>query len=169
MRSLFADGTRAVDTLVALQVRDSTPGREEFGNGHASLVEVRGLPVTGITIDSSYVKTLPTGGRDLSLLRTIIELAHSLGLTAVIDGVNTQAAWRDLVDLGCDSAQGWLVAPVMPPEALPGWLGRRETGSIDFLVDQESADAPASIAAVRSKLPVSDQIGVRCPASARHS
>ena len=62
------------------------------------------------------------GEDDESIVRSIIDLAHSLGMNAVAEGVETQAVWSRLEALGCDSAQGWFVSRPMAPEAATVWL-----------------------------------------------
>ena len=55
-------------------------------------------------------------------MRSIIDLAHALGLQAVAEGVETVEVWEQLQDLGCDTAQGWYVARPMPADAATAWL-----------------------------------------------
>ena len=67
----------------------------------------------------------PSAGEDASIVRSIVDLAHALGLQAVAEGVETAEAWQQLVDLGCDTAQGWYVSRPMPGEAASEWLRER--------------------------------------------
>ena len=69
-------------------------------------------------------------------MRSIIELAHGLGLDAVAEGVETEQVWQQLVELGCDNAQGWLISRPMSGDLATTWL----QGQMDV--------APATLRAV---------------------
>jgi diguanylate cyclase len=65
-----------------------------------------------------------TGGSDRMIVRSTLELGHQLGMHVVAEGVEEPAAWRDLAALGCDLAQGFLLARPMPAPELDAWLAR---------------------------------------------
>ena len=72
------------------------------------------LPVSEIKVDRSFVvKRVLTSPDDATIVRSIIDLAHALGIEAVAEGVETEEVWDLLEDLGCDSAQGWYVSRPM--------------------------------------------------------
>jgi EAL domain-containing protein (putative c-di-GMP-specific phosphodiesterase class I) len=81
------------------------------------------MPVAEIKVDRSFVSRLSSGG-DGAIVRTIIELAHALGIEAVAEGVETEETWERLEELGCDSAQGWYVSRPMAGAAATEWLLR---------------------------------------------
>ena len=62
---------------------------------------------------------------DAEIVRCTVDLAHSLGLLVVAEGVEDDETWERLRDLGCDAVQGWLVAAAMPPEEATAWLRAR--------------------------------------------
>jgi EAL domain-containing protein (putative c-di-GMP-specific phosphodiesterase class I) len=62
---------------------------------------------------------------DATIVRSIIDLGHSLGLSVVAEGVESEATLDRLRAFGCDRAQGWHFAPAMPPEQVTSWVARR--------------------------------------------
>jgi diguanylate cyclase (GGDEF)-like protein len=121
-RTLMAESSRVVDSLVALQALDVSLSLDDFGTGYSSMLLLRRLPVTELKVDRSFVKMLTEVGQDSSIVRSIIDLAHAMGLTAVAEGVETEDAWQQLVALGCDTAQGWLISKAMPADQVTAWL-----------------------------------------------
>ena len=121
-RTLMVEHTRVLDTLVALEALDVELSLDDFGTGYSSMFMLKRLPVSEIKVDQSFVSKLTRGGEDASIVRSIIELAHGLGLQAVAEGVETEEVWDQLVGLGCDTAQGWFVSRPMPSGAATEWL-----------------------------------------------
>jgi diguanylate cyclase (GGDEF)-like protein len=121
-RTLMAEHTRVVDTLIALEALDVQLSLDDFGTGYSSMFMLRRLPVSEIKVDRSFVSRMGTPGEDESIVRSIIDLAHALGLEAVAEGVETEEVWEQLIGLGCDTAQGWYVSRPMPAEAATDWL-----------------------------------------------
>ena len=121
-RTLMAEHSRVMDTLDALEALDVAISLDDFGTGYSSMFMLKRLPVTEIKVDRSFVSRMAEGEDDESIVRSIIDLAHSLGMNAVAEGVETQAVWSRLEALGCDSAQGWFVSRPMAPEAATVWL-----------------------------------------------
>ena len=95
---------------------------DDFGTGHSSLAQLKALPVDELKIDRSFVRDLEQGTRDDAIVRSAVELAHSLGLKVVAEGIETPAAWTALLRLGCDYAQGYFVSRPMAPEQVVGWI-----------------------------------------------
>ena len=84
---------------------------DDFGTGYSSLAQFKHLPVDEIKIDRSFVAELRPGADDAAIVRSTVELGHNLGVQVVAEGVETAEAWRLLLALGCDLAQGYLVSP----------------------------------------------------------
>jgi diguanylate cyclase (GGDEF)-like protein len=97
---------------------------DDFGTGYSSLTHLRQLPVNEIKIDRSFVGQMLKEESDAIIVESIIGLAHNLGLRVIAEGVEDQASWQRLADLRCDSAQGLLISPGLPIEALVGWHER---------------------------------------------
>ena len=75
-----------------------------------------------LKIDKSFVLNMEGDLDDAKIVRSVVDLAHNLGLSVVAEGVETTKAWKMLQALGCDEAQGYLIARPMPVEAFPGWM-----------------------------------------------
>jgi diguanylate cyclase (GGDEF)-like protein len=100
-----------LDRLRALGVRIAI---DDFGTGFSSLSYLRRLPADVLKIDRSFVTDLAAGGSSRSLVASIMELARTLGLDVIAEGVETEPQRRALEDLGCGLAQGYLFAPPRP-------------------------------------------------------
>ncbi|MFE5891960.1 putative bifunctional diguanylate cyclase/phosphodiesterase [Streptomyces sp. NPDC056462] len=119
---LLEDPQRAADTLAGLTGHGVKMSLDDFGTGYSSLVHLRRLPVSELKIDRSFVARLAVDNEDAEIVRCTVDLAHSLGLLVVAEGVEDDETWERLRDLGCDAVQGWLVAAAMPPEETTAWL-----------------------------------------------
>ncbi|AEW96682.1 MULTISPECIES: putative bifunctional diguanylate cyclase/phosphodiesterase [Streptomycetaceae] len=122
---LLEDPQRAADTLAGLTGHGVKMSLDDFGTGYSSLVHLRRLPVSELKIDRSFVARLVVDSEDAAIVRCTVDLAHSLGLLVVAEGVEDDETWEHLRDLGCDAIQGWLVAAAMPPEEATSWLRSR--------------------------------------------
>jgi diguanylate cyclase (GGDEF)-like protein len=122
---LLEDPQRAADTLAGLTGHGVKMSLDDFGTGYSSLVHLRRLPVSELKIDRSFVARLAVDNEDAEIVRCTVDLAHSLGLLVVAEGVEDDETWERLRDLGCDAVQGWLVAAAMPAEETTAWLRAR--------------------------------------------
>ncbi|URM89522.1 bifunctional diguanylate cyclase/phosphodiesterase [Streptomyces sp. MRC013] len=122
---LLEDPQRAADTLAGLTGHGVKMSLDDFGTGYSSLVHLRRLPVSELKIDRSFVARLAVDTEDAEIVRCTVDLAHSLGLLVVAEGVEDDETWERLRDLGCDAVQGWLVAAAMPPHETTAWLRAR--------------------------------------------
>jgi EAL domain-containing protein (putative c-di-GMP-specific phosphodiesterase class I)/CHASE2 domain-containing sensor protein len=98
---------------------------DDFGIGHASLHYLRRIPADEVKIDRSFVTMMDSSAEDRALVRTSIEMIHSLGRTAVAEGVENQAVVDLLREMGCDAAQGYFFAKAMPMDDLLPRMGER--------------------------------------------
>lgn len=103
---LFSKVKAAVDTLHQLKEIGVNLCIDDFGTGYASLQYLQQLPVDTLKIDRSFIKRMDAD--NLDLVRSIIELAHDLGMNVTAEGVETAVQRRFLLDLGCQEAQGHL-------------------------------------------------------------
>jgi diguanylate cyclase len=124
-RVLLQDPQRAMATLERLDALGVNLSLDDFGTGYSSLVLLRNVPVREIKIDKSFVARLAHDAEDAAIVRSTVDLAHSLGLKVVAEGVEDEITWQRLAELGCDVAQGWLLAKALPAHEATAWLNRR--------------------------------------------
>ncbi len=105
--ALVTDLAAAREVVDALQKKGVRVALDNFGTGHASLTQLRQLPFDMLKIDRSFVRAMSTDTEAAIMVRTIISMAKSLGLTVVAEGVETAEQARTLAGLGCDMAQGY--------------------------------------------------------------
>jgi diguanylate cyclase (GGDEF)-like protein len=98
---------------------------DDFGTGYSSLAYLKSLPVDTLKIDRQFVRDLDENPRDLAILRSILALAAVIELDVVAEGVETVAAGRALLDLGCYRAQGFLLSRPLEGAAMKALLARR--------------------------------------------
>ncbi|MFC4785476.1 sensor domain-containing protein [Nocardioides sp. MAHUQ-72] len=125
--AVMEDASRAVALLTRLRERGFGVAVDDFGTGHSSLAYLRRLPLSVLKIDRSFVAELSSDASALAIAGSIIDLARTIGVTVVAEGVETTGDAELLRGLGCDAAQGWLWSRAVPPdEALAaGALNRR--------------------------------------------
>src|SRR5215217_6826667 len=112
---VLAGNTAMLDRLRVLGVRFSI---DDFGTGYSSLSYLKRLPADAIKIDQSFVKGLGEDVDDTAVVRMIIELAHTLRLEIIAEGVETEEQATLLKEMGCDFAQGYHFSKPLPPEAM---------------------------------------------------
>jgi diguanylate cyclase (GGDEF)-like protein len=95
---------------------------DDFGTGYASLTYARRLPIDILKIDRSFVRGVARDPEDAAIVSAVINLAHSLDLEAVAEGVESPDQVTKLRELDCDIAQGHLYAPAVPPAKLTGFF-----------------------------------------------
>ncbi|HSQ72184.1 MAG TPA: bifunctional diguanylate cyclase/phosphodiesterase [Rubrivivax sp.] len=95
---------------------------DDFGTGHSSLAALRRLPAAELKIDRAFVTDLATSAEARSIVQAVMQLARTLDLRVVAEGVETEAQLRMLVAQGCDEAQGYLFTRPLPPPELETWL-----------------------------------------------
>jgi len=127
-RVLLEDPQRAAATLGGLEALGVRLSLDDFGTGYSSLVLLRKIPVNEIKIDKSFVARLAHDPEDAAIVRSTVDLAHSLGLHVVAEGVEDDVTWDRLAALGCDAAQGWLLAKALPAPEATRWLNGRSAG-----------------------------------------
>jgi EAL domain-containing protein (putative c-di-GMP-specific phosphodiesterase class I) len=98
---------------------------DDFGTGYSSLAYLTRFPVGALKIDRSFVADVNQDPNDATIVRTIIEMAHSLGFTVVAEGVETEEQATFLRLLRCERAQGYLFAKPMPAESLVKLLAQK--------------------------------------------
>jgi diguanylate cyclase (GGDEF)-like protein len=123
--TLAHDPERALSTLTALHAEGVQISIDDFGTGYSSMSYLKRLPVDELKVDQSFVGGMLAHTEDDVLVRSVIELGHSLGLTVVAEGVEDALTLEMLAAAGCDLAQGYHLGRPMPAEDLCGWVQER--------------------------------------------
>ncbi|MBR0895649.1 GGDEF domain-containing protein [Bradyrhizobium tropiciagri] len=97
---------------------------DDFGTGHSSLAYLKKLPVSALKIDQAFVRGLASDQTDQKIVRTVLELARSLNLESVAEGVEDETTLALLKEWGCDYAQGYAVHRPAPFDELLAWLDK---------------------------------------------
>ncbi|MGB7951303.1 MAG: bifunctional diguanylate cyclase/phosphodiesterase [Candidatus Binatia bacterium] len=115
--AIMVDPQRTMRTLTSIRDLGVRFAIDDFGTGYSSLTHLRKLPVAGIKIDKSFVKSMESDRDNAVIVRSIIDLGHNLGLRVTAEGVETQDAKDMLLSFGCDEAQGYYYShPILAHE-----------------------------------------------------
>jgi diguanylate cyclase (GGDEF)-like protein len=121
---LVADPDHGIRVMRALCDAGLRIAIDDFGTGYSSLAYLTRFPVSALKIDRSFVQDMSRDRSDAIIVRTVIEMAHSLGFTVVAEGVETEEQAGLLHLLRCEEAQGFLFAAPMPADELVRRYGR---------------------------------------------
>lgn len=139
--AIMSDPHRAGIVIKHLSEMGVTLSIDDFGTGYTSFAYLRDLPVDELKVDKSFVMTMRHDERNLFIVRAIMDLACSLSLDAVAEGVEDRATAELLREMGCKQAQGYHFAAPMPGNDL---LERFASASVPDAHNAESA-APARL------------------------
>ncbi len=120
--ALLADPDTARSTVKVLDGAGIAVSVDDFGQGHTALAYLADLRVRELKIDRSFVVAMADNRASGAIVRSMIDLGHNLGLRVVAEGVSDNATLELLVAMGCDVAQGWLIAHALPSDELAAWL-----------------------------------------------
>jgi len=123
---VVADPARALPVLARMHELGVEISVDDFGTGYSSMEYLKRLPVREIKIDRSFVMPMATDARDAAIVRCTIDLARSLGLRVVAEGVETPDIRAQLVAMGCDQGQGFSFSRALPAAQFTTWLADRE-------------------------------------------
>ncbi len=116
---LFGGDDRQIGQLEKLKQAGVHISIDDFGTGYSSLVYLRNLPVCSLKIDRSFLHHAMENDSDMAIMQAMITVGHRLGLSVVVEGVETIEQDKLVRDLGCDLAQGFLYARPMPADQMP--------------------------------------------------
>lgn len=145
-RVLTRDSGEVNTTLNALQRLGVAASLDDFGTGYSSMVLLKRLPIAEIKIDRSFVSRLTADPGDVTIVASIIDLAHWLGMTAVAEGVESEQVWDLLQGLGCDAVQGWYVSRPLDAANATAWLLRHPSQHRTLRVLHGGAESAGSSA-----------------------
>jgi len=122
--SMVEDAEAAASTLTALREGGIRLALDDFGTGYSSLSYLRQLPFDVLKIDRSFVQRVGQSASDRAIVRSVVSLARTLGLSVTAEGVETAEQQSALRRLDCEHGQGYLFSePVTAAEA-SGWIER---------------------------------------------
>jgi EAL domain-containing protein (putative c-di-GMP-specific phosphodiesterase class I) len=120
---LMTDAESAVETLQQIKDRGIRLSLDDFGTGYSSLSYLKRFPLDALKIDRAFIRDVTENPDDVSIVVAIINLARSLRLKVIAEGVETQEQLAFLRRHGCDEAQGYYIARPMHVDALSAVLG----------------------------------------------
>ncbi|QKE63626.2 EAL domain-containing protein [Aquipseudomonas campi] len=120
--AVMQDPERALEVLHSLRNCGIHLSVDDFGTGYSSLAQLKRMPVQELKIDQSFIRELDEQSDDAVIVRSTIDMSHSLGLKVVAEGVEFQHN-LDLLRLwNCDTAQGYLISRPLPAQAFEQWM-----------------------------------------------
>jgi EAL domain-containing protein (putative c-di-GMP-specific phosphodiesterase class I)/DNA-binding response OmpR family regulator len=119
---LMRDVHATIDSLRRLHSAGIHLSIDDFGTGYSSLSYLRRFPIDALKIDQSFVREVISDPDDAAIVTSIILMGHSLRLTVVAEGVETESQLSFLEVLQCDEVQGYLLSPPVPPEQAEAFL-----------------------------------------------
>lgn len=122
---LNAGDTGVVDVLQRLAALGVRLSIDDFGTGYGSLLYLRTLPITGLKIDRHFVQAAPATPKDAAIVRSLVDLARTLELSVVAEGVESIAQLGLLQAVACPVAQGFLYSAAVPAAQVARHAGRR--------------------------------------------
>jgi diguanylate cyclase (GGDEF)-like protein/PAS domain S-box-containing protein len=124
---VMKDAARAISTLNALKELGISLAIDDFGTGYSSLSYLKRFPINKLKIDKTFVDGLPNEPDDAAIALAIIAMAHSLRLTVIAEGVETEAQLAFLLARGCDEIQGYFFSKPLPEEQFVELLGSTQS------------------------------------------
>ncbi|MEB0208661.1 EAL domain-containing protein [Pseudomonas sp. CCC3.1] len=120
--SLMVNTPDTIASLLALRDIGLKISIDDFGTGYSSLAYLSRFPIDKLKIDIAFIREVTHNPQDAAIARTIIELAHSLNLQVIAEGVETSEQLAFLTDNGCDQVQGYLFCRPLPTHELEALL-----------------------------------------------
>lgn len=131
--AMISDTERALASLAAMRGIGLTISIDDFGTGYSSLAKLKDLPIDELKIDRAFVSDIEAGTTKALIIKAIIDLGHGMNLTVISEGVETQAEWDLLSELGNDVVQGYLISRPLTVNDFSIWWHEKHS------VDKSSA------------------------------
>lgn len=129
--AMMRDQQLALEVLHRLRACGIQLSVDDFGTGYSSLAQLKRMPVQELKIDQSFIRELGEHSEDAVIVRSTIEMSHSLGLKVVVEGVEHTSTLELLARWGCDTAQGYLIGKPMPAAAFEDWLRQWQSSLLE--------------------------------------
>jgi len=138
---VLADPVRVGDVLAQLGELGLGLSLDDFGTGYSSLTHLKALPVGEVKIDRSFVERMSTDKVDEAIVQSTIQLAHSIGIRVVAEGIEDQTTWNSLIDSRCELVQGYALSKPLPAAELEELL-RAEPIAVATGCTEPAAETP---------------------------
>lgn len=112
----------SLENLSRLRMKGFGLAIDDYGTGYSSMERLAQIPFTELKVDQSFVKLAATNPSSRAALESSLEMAHKLRICAVAEGVESRQEWDLVYALGCDLAQGYLIAQPMEAAEFAGWV-----------------------------------------------
>ena len=124
------DVAHSISVMNDLNKLGVTVSIDDFGTGFSNILSLRNLPARELKIDKSFIHDLRESGQNVKIVTTIIDIAQSMNMRVVAEGVETQEQQHLMTQLGCGYLQGFLFAKPMPAEEIPQLVARLNAENI---------------------------------------
>jgi diguanylate cyclase (GGDEF)-like protein len=146
--TVMASSRRAAEVMHRLRAIGVQISIDDFGTGYSSLAYLTALPSDQLKVDKSFIRAMSTDRNAATVVRTIVDLARSLRLDVVAEGVETEGEARLLAAVGCRTAQGYLFGRPMPAAEMTSWLAQHDASLSSIARDADlqlvAAEFPSS-------------------------
>jgi EAL domain-containing protein (putative c-di-GMP-specific phosphodiesterase class I) len=134
--SAMKDPKRSLEFLTRLRMIGFQLSIDDFGTGYSSMVQLVRLPFSEIKVDKSFVMAATRSQESRAIVKSIVDLGHSLELRVVAEGVEDADTLRYLQTIGCDLAQGYYIARPMSDDAVVQWTAREASRLLPNAIQQ---------------------------------
>jgi EAL domain-containing protein (putative c-di-GMP-specific phosphodiesterase class I) len=126
--AILVDPTHAMEMVAQIADLGVKVSIDDFGTGYSSLAYLKNLAVHELKIDKSFVLSMTENASDRTIVKSVISLAHDLGLTVVAEGIETPGSLSILEEFGCDTGQGYLFGRPMPASNFENLVRSEQSG-----------------------------------------
>ncbi len=146
--AIVQNEAHAIDFMTQLRQHGCRLAIDDFGTGYSSFSYLKQFPLSELKIDQSFVHDIMTDPADRKIVKALVDLAHTFGLQALAEGVESAAVLKELSALGCDRAQGYHFAKALDPREFADWF-RRRSGAATAAEIGESVSLESAVAGSR--------------------
>ena len=143
--AILVNETTTIQVLKELSRMHFKIAIDDFGTGYSSLIYLSKLPVKKLKIDKSFIISMNDTPNNAIIIKAIIDLAHQLGLKIVAEGIENQAIYNNLIQLGCDIGQGFYISQPMPPENFTKFIQNRKLENSQTRETTKSSNIPVPL------------------------
>ncbi len=126
------DPIASLDILTRLRMKGFQLSIDDFGTGFSSMLQLVRMPFSEVKVDKSFVMTAQHSRESRLVIKAIIDLAHSLGMLVIAEGIEDESTLQFLKQLGCDKAQGYFISRPLHQDQIADWLQARS-----LLIEQQ--------------------------------